>query len=672
MPARRKFLVLRSRRSRRLEGRTRSIQRGFALAAILIASLAAAPALACDLAKAPTTRWSVREDHGSAWLVTPCGERFFAIGVNVLDGGLSGAGLDRPHYDWHRFAPSLAAWTEATRQRLGAWGFNSAGAWSLAPQQLALPTAINLEIGRLARFHWFDPFDPAAAARLDAEARRLTAPYRDTPYRIGYFSDNEVGWWSGALFLFFSEKPAENYTKQRWVGLLRRLYHDDWRRFTGDFAPPSGVNSWAALLSAQAPTRLRPGGEGSRAVERWTAAVAEHYYALTAAALKRADPQALFLGDRLPIYYDPAAVRAEARHVDAIAVNYNVDSPEGWIAPYFFDGLRALSGGKPVLVSEWFYAARENRSGNRDNGHLMTVATQAERAQGAAAAAANFARVPELLGLDWFQYYDYPQGGRADREDYDFGLVDIDDRPYERLTTALGAANRRLPAIHAVAHARARPARAGFVVPKAMIDPTHASLIDWPKPASLLPPLRAGRGEAAFGEAYLTWSDQGLAVATIGQDYYDRELLAYEGNFPLGEAYRLEFDLDAGAGPRRFTLYFIPPGPAKDSPPMSVRLCAGAAKEHRGNRCPAVEGASALYFGADQPRVVAEALIPWSALGLAGPPTARRLRFEVSATSWFRARWMSLSGLPPEAGSADPERWATVRLGDRRGADATQ
>ena len=153
-------------------------------------------------------------------------------------------------------------------------------------------------------------------------------------------------------------------------------------------------------------------------------------------------------------------MRAEARHVDAIAVNYNVDSPEGWIAPYFFDGLRSLTGGKPVLISEWFYAARENRTGNRNNGHLMTVDTQAERARGAAAAAQGFAAVPEIVGLDWFQYYDYPTGGRADREDYNFGLVDIDDQPYEDLVGALGAANRRCRRFHAGAPCRGRAAPA--------------------------------------------------------------------------------------------------------------------------------------------------------------------------------------------------------------------
>src|ERR1700751_2365031 len=98
--------------------------------------------------------------------------------------------------------------------------------------------------------------------------------------------------------------------------------------------------------------------------------------------LREADPDALIFGDRLPIYYDPVAVRAMARNVDAIAVNYNIASPDGWVAPYFFDGLRRLSGGKPVLISEWFFAARENRTGNRNNGHPMAGGTQDERAAG--------------------------------------------------------------------------------------------------------------------------------------------------------------------------------------------------------------------------------------------------------------------------------------------------
>src|SRR5262249_46027754 len=153
----------------------------------------------------------------------------------------------------------------------------------------------------------------------------------------------------------------------------------------------------------------------------------------------------------LPIYYDPAAVRAMAPWVDAIATNYNVDSPDGWIARYYFDGLRRLSD-KPVLVSEWFFAATEKRTGTRNNGHLMTVRTQRARARGAAAAAARFASDPSIVGAHWFQYYDHPNGGREDGEDYNFGLVDTDDRPYGELVSALQRVNAHLAAIHR--HAR--------------------------------------------------------------------------------------------------------------------------------------------------------------------------------------------------------------------------
>ncbi|MBV8653762.1 MAG: hypothetical protein JO255_20035 [Alphaproteobacteria bacterium] len=637
-----------------------------ALAVGLLAGglLWSAAALACpDLAAAPSTRWTLRAEGGREWLVTPCGERFYSTGINVLDGDIPKQPMPgHVGYEWQRYYPSLEAWRDDTRRRIAAWGFNSAGAWSLPPDFLKLPSIPNLELGRLARFHWFDPFDPATEAAMRELAPQLVAAYKGSPYRIGYFSDNEVGWWSGALFVFYSTKPASNHTKQRWVEILRDQYGDDWQRFVADFVPPDGVSSWDDLLRTEQPTKLRPGGQGIQAVRRWTGAVAEQYYAMIERVLRAADPDALIFGDRLPIYYDPIAVRAMARHVDVIAMNYNIDSPDGWVARYFFDGLRQLSGGKPILISEWFFAANENRSGNHNNGHLMTVQTQAERARGAAAAALNLASVPEIVGTHWFQFADHPKGGRQDGEDYDFGLVDIENQPYQHLIAALSQANRALPGLHAAAQAEPVAASHEFTIPRARINLAERSLRAWPKPASLLPPLTPAAGEVAFGEAYLAWSDAGISLATIGQDYYDLDLLAYDGEFPLGEAYRLQIGLDAGAGPRRFTLYFIPPRTkVKDHPPMTALLCAGEAALP--SDCTPVAGGNSVYFGADQPRITAEAFLPWSALGVERPPLGHRVKVEVAATAWHRSRWMSLSGLPPEEGMVEPGRWTTARLG---------
>jgi hypothetical protein len=612
------------------------------------------------LSAAPSSRWSLESRTGVSWLVTPAGDPFFSVGVNTLNGGLAADDLaGRAAYRWSSFYPDLAAWLDAACTRVQAWGFNTASAWSLPPDLLRLPFIPDLELGRNSRFHWFDPFDPAMEERVLEAARRLVAPYRGSPYRIGYFSDNEVGWWNGALFSFYLEKPASNHTKRRLVDLLRARYAGDWSRFTRDFVPPARVASFADLLASEgAKTYLRPGGSGIQVVRDWTGVVAEHYYRLVRRALTAADPDALVFGDRLPIYYDPAAVRAMAPYVDAIATNYNVDSPDGWIARYYFDGLRRLSGDKPVVVSEWFFAAHENRSGNRNNGHLMTVPSQAERARGAAAAAERLAREPSVVGMHWFQYYDYPTGGRADGEDYDFGLVDIEDRPYDELVTALGSVNPRLAAIHREAAPAAVPLAA---IPYARIDAGDRSLAEWPKERALVTGMAAPAPEIVFGDVYLAWDGYALFLATISMDYWAPDLMPSGKDVPLEECFHVDLGIDAGAGPQRFALYIVPPRSvsARDTYLMHARLC-----RIDDGRCAPVRDAVASYFGADQPRITAEVRLPWRALGVERPPE-RSLRIEVAATAFHRSRWMSWSGRAPRIAMRDPAHWRAVPLSPR-------
>ena len=106
------------------------------------------------------------------------------------------------------------------------------------------------------------------------EAVSLVAPYKDSPYRIGYFSDNEVGWWNGALFVFYSQKPADNFTKQRWLAYVKERYGGDWDKFTADFVPPQGVSNWGrALWPRPRPPSSRP---GSHEVSRRCAAGPAH------------------------------------------------------------------------------------------------------------------------------------------------------------------------------------------------------------------------------------------------------------------------------------------------------------------------------------------------------------------------------------------------------------
>jgi hypothetical protein len=615
----------------------------------------------CYLDSAPSSRWVLKSTRGVSWLESPCGERFFSVGINGLDPDQLRPPAHRPRTrdTWIPLRPADGSWMSTTLARVFRWGFNTAGGFS-APN-LPLPNVPELDLGWRADILWSDPFDPAAARRIVRTAREAVASSRGSAYRIGYFSDNEIGWWNGALFVNYIRKPGANHAKQRLVALIRRVYGDDWRRFVGDFVVPPGISSFDELLHASGvTTRLRPGGSGIQVVRAWTGIVADNYYSLVHQALRAADPQALIFGDRLPIYYDPDAIRAEAPHVDAIATNYNVDSPDGWIAHYYFDGLRQLTGNKSVLVSEWFFAAAENRTGNSNNEHLMTVATQAQRARGAANAARNFARIPAVVGMHWFQYYDEARGGRDDGEDYDFGLVDRNGRPYDQLVDALAAVNRDIAEIHRTQAPEAHPPISHVIgIPQDEVDARALTLAGWPKDAALVRGLAAPSPEVPFGDVFLAWDADGLHLATISMDYYDPDLLAYDGAFPLGEAFRIDLGVDAGAGPRRLALFLIPPRvfPKHGAPAMRIRVCA-----MRSRGCEIVPAAVAEYFGSDQPRISLQVALPWAVLGVPASPGDGRLRLQIAVTAFFRSRWMSLSGERPEDAMKHVANWEAATL----------
>ena len=625
---------------------------------VLLAMVPRVVGAACSARAGSPGRWKLESRGGVSWLITPCGDRFFSIGVNTLLP--SSSTVNR----WPDIPRSSDAWARRAAGQIRGWGFNTAGAFS-APN-LPLPSFPDLDLGWRARFHWADPLDPSVEELMMTQAREAVGPYKGSAYRIGYFADNEVGWWNGTLFSYYLNQPATNHTKQALVALLDSHYGGDWHRFIDDFVVTTGISSFQELLRRpDAHAHLRPGGNGIRMIREWTGAITRRYYELVHRALREADPAALIFGDRLPGFYDPDAVRAMAPFVDAVATNYNVESPDGWIAHYYFDGLRQLTGNKPVLVSEWYFAARENRSGNLNTGHLMTVQTQAERARGAASAARRFALEPGVVGIHWFEYYDEPKGGRVrDREDYNFGLVDTDGRPYEDLIAALTTANRGLAEIHQGAAARPAAKGTGEIrIPEADIDTDELRLAQWPKDEALVKGLSAPAPEAVFGDMFLAWSAKGLHFATISMDHYDAHLLEYDGKFPRSEAFRIDFGVDAGAGARRFAFFSIPskaPAKAADKA-MRIEVC----RMNHGV-CEAV--LSTIRDGSLTRYAIT---LPWEALGLSGPPRDPHLRVQLAATAFYRSHWMSLGGAPPAKAMEDPATWKPAVLTGRPGVSAT-
>jgi hypothetical protein len=621
--------------------------------------LAVAALLACLLALAlalPDTAladgYGTRKDAGVWWLTTPGGLRLYSRGVNTVNGGQDNAkAKDRKAYYWQHSYADLDAWRAAALARLTAWGFNTRGGWSDPDPALALPITPEIDLGRNAQLHWFEPFAPIRAEETKAMAEELTAPYKGDPYLLGYFTDNEVGWWNAPLFNYYLADHWPGYTKKVLLDLLHDWYGGRFDLLCKDFVPGPGIASFTGLRERGASLKLRPGGRGIKVIDAFLAACAKRYYQLVHGALRAAAPSALILGDRLPLYYHQDAVLALRGQVDVLTTNYNVDDEDGYVAPYYFEGLAKLAD-LPVLVTEFFFAANENRSGNVNNGHLMHVATQEQRERGAAAAVRNFASFPNVVGAHWFQYADEPSGGRGDGEDFNMGLVDIFDAPYEGLVQAFARTNPALEGVHARA-AFDKPDLASEVnipLAKGPISVNDNSLLDWDKPGTRLKGFTAPAPYVPFGDLHLCWRPEGLYFMNLGSNYADLHLLDYQGEFPLSETYQIHLFIQSGGQTRHFEAHLFP-RPHEKYPErfqIKARLFSTAPN---GERTALGED---LVQALDKPlpHVAVEGFIPAALLGVERLEPGMRLQCNAAVTAFYRELTMVWAGKPTHGDTA--------------------
>ena len=147
--------------------------------------------------------FSIQHQDGIAWLVRPDGQRFFSLGVCCVDAGVSRAEFraDNPEYAAWRHYPDSNQWAQATLQRLKSWGFTTIGGWSdfqtfrqCHDQDVAFAPV--LHIGSTAGAPWWDMWDPKIVNRMEQVAREQILALRDDPRVIGYYTDNEIGWWN--------------------------------------------------------------------------------------------------------------------------------------------------------------------------------------------------------------------------------------------------------------------------------------------------------------------------------------------------------------------------------------------------------------------------------------------------------------------------------------------
>src|SRR5262249_18010817 len=236
--------------------------------------------------------------------------------------------------------------------------------------------------------------------RMDQVARDQILPLRDDPRVIGYYSDNEIGWWNAALFTMTLEQSPTSGQRLRLIELLEQTYHHDWRQLLNDFVT-EGATSWDELRQ-QGMLHLRPGGNGLRTMRSFLELMAERYYSLVRDIIRKYDKRALVMGDRYQSFYYPEVARASAPYVDVVSTNLNASWNDGTYPRFYLETLHRLTG-KPVVVSEFYMSASENRSGNQnDHGVFPVVATQEERAMAFSITLNSLLKTPYVVGADWF------------------------------------------------------------------------------------------------------------------------------------------------------------------------------------------------------------------------------------------------------------------------------
>jgi len=499
---------------------------------------------------APTrpTRFTLRRDDAGWSLVSPAGQRFFSLGVCVLSQGTSRADYDpaQPSYAAWQHYDSPGAWADASLRRLKSWKFTTIGGWSdfhtlnQSDEQTLWLTPVP-HLGATVGFPWFDMWDEKHLVRMEQLATERILPLRDDPRVIGYYSDNEIGWWNAALWNMTLEQPATSGQRQRLIRLLREIYHNDWNALLADFTPQHAA-SWEQL-ERRGGLNHRPGSDGIRTMRRFLTLAADRYYQLMRDTIRKYDPDALFLGDRYQSFYYPEVARTSARYVDVASTNLNASWNDGRFLRCYLDTLHELTG-KPILISEFYMAAMENRSGNKNaSSGFPVVATQVERAEMARNTLQAVASSPHVIGAEWFQYYDEPPlGRRFDGEDYNFGLVDIHDRPYDELTKVF--AEFSAEDFRAARRQKRLDATAG--VPRAPAEPFAnftfwQALNQWDRERGFVP----SASEAPLGDLYVCWTPEALYLGLYALDIVD------SGYYPtrfVPEADRAAWTVQLGDG----------------------------------------------------------------------------------------------------------------------------
>lgn len=325
-------------------------------------------------------------------------------------------------------------WAQQTASLLRAHGFNGTGAWSndalLRQATPRLSYAPNWDfMGSYGRERGgtvqksghlgylgdaIFVFDPAFEKFCERHAQKLINTKND-PYLLGHFSDNELPFSLSALKNYLALPAADHGHIAAWKWLRAR--HGATARATG-ITPRDEID--------------------------FLELVAGRYYRIVSQAIKKADPNHLYLGSRLhgAAPRRPEIFRAAAPYLDIVSVNYyGVWTPDTEQMKMW-----ERESGKPFLITEWYAKGEDSGMGNK-SGAGWLVKTQADRGKFYQNFTLGLLESKSCVGWQWFKYIDNdPTNTAADPSNLDSnkGIVTARYVTYPPLLDAMCELNARV------------------------------------------------------------------------------------------------------------------------------------------------------------------------------------------------------------------------------------
>ena len=374
--------------------------------------------------------FQAKQINGRWWLIDPDGYRFLHIALNHI----------RPEYTAAREAlvaqyGSKKEWAEATARIFFENGFNGSGCASerTVSRTVSRPLSYTRDMSFMSAFAkskkltyatsghtgftngCIPVFHPDFEPFCEKYAGRLGGTKTD-PHLLGIFSDNEL------------QAPTDL--------LERHLALDP---TNPDLKP--GHDAAVAWLTARRGT-ASPVGIGRRDRLAFIAFAFERYYRLVHEAIRRHDPNHLYLGSRIcnrTQFDNPLFMRMTAKYVDVISVNYygvwgpDLDQMARWHA----------NSGRPVLITEWYAKAQDTGLANV-KGAGWLVRTQQDRAAFYQHYVLGLLESRTCVGWHWFKYHDDPResmhldsAGGVNK-----GMFTVELKPHRLLLDAARAVNQ--------------------------------------------------------------------------------------------------------------------------------------------------------------------------------------------------------------------------------------